>query len=155
MNLRLKVLMAVTLLVVSPSLSLAASWYDGTWEFRLKAAKTSCSDVTVGSSRTVVMALKQSGRVIAGTPVITGVNQPYTGYTFTNGFTAALESSCTVTLEPVCSSGSESFTFKKVLLGLLRRGTVTWVSIARSDKNELTCVTYYTGSAARKKRASS
>jgi len=133
----------------------AAASYNGTWAFTMKVAQTSCLDLKVGDSKAIELLFVQSKKAlsatqtIAGEPIV-GSSVNYVGYVTNGGIIMSLGESCPVVPEPICATGSDSFTF---LSSSKTSSRVVWLAITRKAKNELDCWTIYKGTA-KKKRVS-
>ena len=141
-----KILLSCAAILVFTTPVWAAN-YDGTWQFNLKVAKTDCDGVTVGDKLKFSLEVEQTGRVMQANPVTTGVGEPYVGYTHTDGYTMALQSSCIVVPGGLCSPKVETWLFERPANGNKKRGSIVWLSIQRDSENQFVCSTTYTGTA--------
>lgn len=147
-------LSGVILLCAAALLPCASAWagdYDGTWQFNLKVARTTCDGVAVGDKLNFDLEIEKTGRLMEANPTTVGVGQPYVGYTHSDGYSMALQSSCVIAPEGACSPRSESWIFERPENGKKNKGTIVWISIQRNSENEFVCSSTYTGTA-RKKR---
>ncbi len=136
----------------TPSAHSAAS-YNGTWNFNMKAVKTTCEDVKIGDARSVSLVLSQATptkKMLTATlpENVVGVSASYTGYIMKNGVIASLSQSCPIVPDAICATGSQTFTF----LDSSKKSTkVVWLDVKRTDNNAYTCTTVYSGTAKKKK----